>query len=49
VAKAGVTRGDGLARAREQLERAGGKVFGAVLTQVRNPVPVFLRRYLGTE
>jgi Mrp family chromosome partitioning ATPase len=48
VARGGVTRGDALARARQQIERAGGKVLGAVLNQVRNPVPVFLRRYLGT-
>lgn len=47
VAKGGVTRGDALARARQQIERAGGKVLGVVLNQVRNPVPVFLRRYLG--
>jgi Mrp family chromosome partitioning ATPase len=47
VAKAGVTRGEALARAREQIERAGGKVLGVVLSQVRNPVPVFLRRYLA--
>jgi Mrp family chromosome partitioning ATPase len=46
VAKAGVTRGEALARARQQIERAGGKVLGVVLNQVRNPVPVFLRRYL---
>jgi len=49
VARAGVTRGDALARARQQIERAGGKVLGAVLNQVRNPVPVFLRRYLVSE
>ena len=48
VARGGVTRGDALARARHQIERAGGKVLGAVLNQVRDPVPVFLRRYLGT-
>jgi Mrp family chromosome partitioning ATPase len=48
VARAGVTRGEALARARQQIERAGGKVLGAVLSQVRNPVPVFLRRYLVT-
>jgi Mrp family chromosome partitioning ATPase len=47
VAKAGVTRGEALARARKQIERAGGKVLGVVLSQVRNPVPVFLRRYLA--
>jgi Mrp family chromosome partitioning ATPase len=46
VARAGVTRGEALARARQQIERAGGKVLGVVLNQVRNPVPVFLRRYL---
>jgi Mrp family chromosome partitioning ATPase len=46
VARAGATRGDALARARQQIERAGGKVLGVVLNQVRNPVPVFLRRYL---
>ena len=46
VAMAGVTRGEALARARQQVERAGGKVLGVVLNQVRNPVPVFLRRYL---
>jgi Mrp family chromosome partitioning ATPase len=49
VARAGVTRGDALARARLQIEGAGGKVLGAVLNQVRNPVPVFLRRYLISE
>lgn len=49
VARAGVTRGDALARARQQIERAGGKVLGVVLSQVRNPVPVFLRRYLASE
>ena len=48
VARAGVTRGEALARARQQIERAGGKVLGAVLNQVRTPVPVFLRRYLVT-
>jgi Mrp family chromosome partitioning ATPase len=46
VARAGVTRGEALARARHQIERAGGNVLGVVLNQVRNPVPVFLRRYL---
>jgi Mrp family chromosome partitioning ATPase len=49
VARAGFTRGYALARARQQLERAGGTVLGVVLNQVRNPVPLFLRRYLGTE
>jgi Mrp family chromosome partitioning ATPase len=49
VAKAGVTRGYALARARQQLERAGTTVLGVVLNQVCNPVPLFLRRYLGTE
>jgi len=49
VARAGITRGDALARARQQLERAGTTVLGAVLNQVRNPVPLFLRRYLVTE
>ncbi len=48
VAKGGVTHGNALARARQEIERAGGKVLGAVLNQVRNPVPVFLRRYLAT-
>ncbi len=48
VARAGVTRGEALARARQQIERAGGKVLGVVLNQVRNPVPVFLRRFLVT-
>jgi succinoglycan biosynthesis transport protein ExoP len=48
VARAGVTRGEALAGARQQIERAGGKVVGVVLNQVRNPVPVFLRRYLAT-
>jgi Mrp family chromosome partitioning ATPase len=47
VARADVTRGDALARARQQIERAGGKVLGVILNQVRNPVPVFLRRYLA--
>jgi Mrp family chromosome partitioning ATPase len=49
VARAGVTRGHALARARQQLERADTTVLGVVLNQVRNPVPLFLRRYLGTE
>jgi Mrp family chromosome partitioning ATPase len=49
VARAGITRGDALVRARQQLERAGTTVLGVVLNQVRNPVPLFLRRYLGTE
>jgi Mrp family chromosome partitioning ATPase len=48
VARGGVTHGSALARARQEIERAGGKVLGAVLNQVRNPVPVFLRRYLTT-
>ena len=47
VAKAGATRGEALERARAQIERAGGRVLGVVLNQVSNPVPVFLRRYLG--
>ncbi len=47
VAKGGVTQGAALARARAQIERAGGTVLGAVLNQVRNPLPVFLRRYLA--
>jgi Mrp family chromosome partitioning ATPase len=47
VARGGVTQGNSLAGARQQIERAGGKVLGAVLNQVRNPVPVFLRRYLA--
>jgi len=49
VARVGVTRGDHLTRARQQLERAGTTVLGVVLNQVRNPVPLFLRRYLRTE
>ena len=49
VARAGITRGNALSRARQQIERAGGTVLGAVLNQVRNPVPVFLRRYLVSE
>jgi len=49
VARAGSTRGHALARAREQIERAGSTVLGVVLNQVRNPVPVFLRRYLVAE
>jgi succinoglycan biosynthesis transport protein ExoP len=48
VARAGVTHGSALARAREQIERAGGKALGAILNQVRNPVPAFLRRYLNS-
>jgi Mrp family chromosome partitioning ATPase len=48
VARAGVTDGGALARAREQIERVGGKALGAILNQVRNPVPAFLRRYLKT-
>ena len=49
VAKAGVTRGDALARARQQIEHTGGKALGVVLTQVRNPIPDFLRRYLRVD
>lgn len=49
VVRAGITRGDDLARARQQLDRAGTTVLGVVLNQVRNPVPLFLRRYLRTE
>jgi protein-tyrosine kinase len=46
VARAGVTRGEALARARQPVERVRGKVLGVVLNQVRNPVPVSRRRYL---
>jgi succinoglycan biosynthesis transport protein ExoP len=49
VVKGGVTRGDALARARQQIESAGGKALGVVLNQVHNPVPVFLRRYLASD
>jgi len=49
VARAGITRGYALARARQQLERAGTTVLGVVLNQVCNPIPLFLRRYLGNE
>ncbi len=47
VARAGVTRGVDLARARQQIERAGGVVLGVVLNQAQNPIPPFLRHYLA--
>jgi Mrp family chromosome partitioning ATPase len=48
VARAGMTRGSDLARARQQIERAGGVVLGVVLNQANNPIPGFLQRYLTT-
>jgi Mrp family chromosome partitioning ATPase len=46
VAKSEVTRGESLARARREVERAGGVVLGVVLNQFRDPVPAMLRRLL---
>jgi Mrp family chromosome partitioning ATPase len=46
VAKSGVTRGDSLARARLEVERAGGVVLGVVLNHFHDPVPAILRRFL---
>jgi Mrp family chromosome partitioning ATPase len=46
VAKSGVTRGNSLARARQEVERAGGNVLGVVLNQFHDPVPAAVRRLL---
>jgi len=48
VAKSGVTRGSSLARARQEVERAGGVVLGVILNRFRDPVPAALRRLLPT-
>jgi capsular exopolysaccharide synthesis family protein len=49
VVRAEVTERDAVARAKEQLERAGVKVVGAILNRMRNPVPAWLRPYVSTE
>lgn len=46
VVKSGVTRGRSLARARQEVERAGGKVLGVVLNQFHDPVPAAVRRLI---
>jgi len=46
VARSAMTRGSSLARARREVERAGGKVLGVVLNQYRDPVPAAVRRLL---
>ena len=49
VAKGGVTPGASLGRARQLVERAGGRVVGVVLTDFSNPIPSVLRRFLDGE
>ncbi|MFN8545817.1 MAG: CpsD/CapB family tyrosine-protein kinase [Candidatus Binatia bacterium] len=47
VVQAEVTPRDLLGKAREQLERAGVRVLGAVLNRVRDRIPPLLRPYLS--
>jgi Mrp family chromosome partitioning ATPase len=47
VVAAGATRHEALTRAREQLDRSGVNVIGAVLNRVRDEAPALLRRYLS--
>jgi Mrp family chromosome partitioning ATPase len=49
VVRAEVTSREAIARAREQLERAGVRVIGAVLNRAREVVPAALRKFLSTE
>lgn len=49
VLRAEVTERQTVVRAREQLERAGVRVIGAVLNRARDSVPAPLRRFLSTE
>jgi Mrp family chromosome partitioning ATPase len=49
VARGGVTPGASLSRARQLVERAGGRVVGVVLTDFHNPIPSLLRRFLDRE
>jgi Mrp family chromosome partitioning ATPase len=49
VLRAEVTERQTVVRAREQLERAGVRVIGAVLNRARDTVPAPFRRFLSTE
>lgn len=49
VARGGATRGSSLARAERQIAQAGGKVLGVVLTEVDDPLPAFLRRFVHND
>jgi Mrp family chromosome partitioning ATPase len=48
VVEAGATRREALTGAREQLERSGVKVIGAVLNRARDELPALLRPYFPT-
>lgn len=45
VVEAGTTHRNALVRAREQLERSGVKVIGAVVNRVRDQIPALLQPY----
>jgi len=49
VVRAEVTARESLVQAREQLQRAGVKIVGAVLRRSRSPVPGFLGRMVTLE
>lgn len=49
VVEARATSRDALVRSREQLERGGVKVIGAVLNRVRQELPAVLRPYFSEE
>ncbi len=49
VVRAAATDRDALVKARQQLERAGAKIVGAVLNRARNQVPAFLRPYITAD
>lgn len=49
VAKGGATPGASLARARQLVDRAGGRVVGVVLTDASSPIPSALRRFLERD
>ena len=49
VVRAETTPREALLRASDQLTRGGANVVGVVVNRIRNPIPMFLRRYVGME